>query len=155
MPYLTNNEYLDRVGEAETVRVTDEDRSGSVDTAKLTKAISDAGEEINSFLGRRYAIPLASTPELVKNFTAIIAREYLHKTRATEAVKADAERVRGQLRDLARGVTVLPGVTGSVEATTGLATSATSGDGNDPIFTQENLAGFGVPSGSCEARWRQ
>lgn len=153
--YLTVNEYLDRFGEAETVRLTDEAKTGDVDTAKVESAISDASEEADAYLGKRYAVPLATPPNLVKSIVAALAREDLYRTRAPDAVKADAERARSQLRDLSRGVMVLPTETGPAETIGGRADSASSGDGTDPIFTTETLAGFGVATGYAGARWRQ
>lgn len=155
MSYLTLQEYLDRAGEAETTRLTDETRTGTYDSEKLETALSDSEEEVDGYLAGRYAIPLSSPPRLVKGFVYALTRERLHKTQVPQAVKDEAERARSQLRDLARGVMKLPSETGPVaETARPAADSASSGDGTAPVFTEERLAGFSVPTGSSVSRWR-
>lgn len=157
MPYLTVAEYLDRFGEMETKRLTDETRSGEVDTAKVEEAIADSGEEVDSFLANRYSTPLGNPPRLVKGFVAVLARWRLYKTTATQQVKDEADLARSQLDKLSRGIMKLPSETGPVpEDARPSADSASSGDGPTPIFTEETMAGFSVPGiGSGVARWRQ
>lgn len=156
--YLTAQEYLDRMGEAETVRLTDEDRTGFVDSEKLETAISDASEEVDSYLGKRYVTPLADPPPLVKGMVSVITRENLYRRAgmsASPVLEKDAERVRSQLRDLSRGIMTLPTVNGAaVEDGRAPADSATSGDYTGPTFSEDNLAGFGVAGGGAVARWR-
>lgn len=156
--YLTANEYLDRLGEAETVRLTDETRSGAVDSEKLETAIVDAQEEVDSYLGKRYSTPLSEAPNLVKGFVAILARENLFRRAGMQlapALEKDAERVRSQLRDISRGVMTLPTATGAAEEDARAeADSSTSSDYTGPTFSEENLAGFGVASGYRGAAWR-
>lgn len=155
--YLTANEYLDRFGTIETIRLTDEARTGAYDSAKLEEGISDAEEEVDSYLGKRYTTPLSSPPNIVKGFVAILARVNLHHRAGmtlSQALEKDAERVRQQLRDIARGVMVLPTATGPVEPIGGIADSASSGEYTGPTFSDDNLAGFDVPSSAGVSRWR-
>lgn len=157
--YLTAQEYRDRFGDAETIRLTDENRTGAVDSERLETAIGDAQEEVDSYLGKRYATPLASAPNLVRGFVAVLARENLHRRAGmviSPPLEKDAERVRSQLRDISRGLMTLPTADGAaVEDGRAEADSATSGDYTGPTFSEESLAGFGVPSGYAVARWRQ
>lgn len=157
--YLTLQEYLDRFGEAETVRLTDEARSGVWDSEKVETAIRDASEEVESYLGKRYSTPLASPPNLVKGMTAVLARENLYRRAGmaiSTALEKDAERVRSQLRDLSRGLMTLPTETGALEEDArAAANSATSSDYTGPTFSEQNLAGFGITGGGTVARWRQ
>lgn len=155
MAYMTADEYLDRYGEAETTRLTDEDRTGSYDSGKLEDALSDAQDEADAYIGKRYAIPLDAPPRFVKSIVGAIARLLLHKTIAPQPVKDDAELARSQLKDIARGVMFIPTATGLVAETGGSAMSSTSGDGTEPVFNEESLAGFGVGTGYGGACWRQ
>jgi phage gp36-like protein len=152
MPYLTINEYVDRFGEAETVRVTDESRTGSRDDEKVETAITDATNFADSYLGTRYTVPIADPPEILKGIVAALAREQLHRTRPTPAVTENADRARAQLKDLSRGLAVLPIADGQEEpAQVDTGKSATSGDGRPRVFADTALQeylGFG-PSSGC------
>jgi len=107
MPYLTQVDYLDRFGEAETIRLTDESKAGVVDEDKLATAISDAEELVDGYLAGRYPIPLASAPGNIKGIVADLARERLHKARPLPAVTEAADRARSLLRDISAGRMVL------------------------------------------------
>ena len=159
MTYLSNSEYLARFGDAETIRLTDEDRTGAVDTAKLEAEITHATEEANSYLGKRYTVPLEDPPQLIKGIVGTLARERLHRAAGmttSQALEKDAELARSQLRDLARAVMTLPTATGiATEDARPAADSASSGDAVEPIFSRENLDAFGVSGVSRVARWRQ
>lgn len=109
--YLTVDEYLRRNGERETILITNEDAvtpSPTYDSAKVEEAIGDATDMIDSYIGNRYAVPLVDPPKLVQNMTNALARESLHKNRMPEDVRAEADRVRAQLRDIAAGRMSLP-----------------------------------------------
>lgn len=155
MPYISQAEYLARYGNAETIRITDETKSGEVDSAKLSSAIDDASDIVDAYLGKRYALPLLETPALVKHATKALAREILHTARPLEAVTGEADRVRKQLELIAKGTMILPlPLSGDPLEETGNSGSATSGDGSAPVFTDEALSGFGVHSGTYSANWR-
>lgn len=102
-PYVSASDYIDRFGREETIRLTDESRTGTIDEARLTAALRDATEEANAYLAVRYDLPLSAPPELVKAIVAALAREQLHRTRPTDSVTAAADRARTQLRDLSAG----------------------------------------------------
>lgn len=156
MAYLTTADYIERYGEQETIRLTDETRSGQYDSAKVQTAIDDATEEVDSYLGKRYKIPIIDPPRLVRGMVAILARDYLSTTRPAADVTREADRVRAQLKDISRGLMTLPGVDGVIaEDGRPAADSATSNDALSPIFTEANLAGFSLPSGYPVACWKR
>lgn len=153
--YITNQEYLDRFGDRETIALTDENNTGSVDTAILTAAVIAASEEVDGYLGKRYALPLSETPNIVKTITGSLARWELFATTRPESVEQAAAIARAQLKDLSRGLMVLPGAAGVIdEQASSRPSSGTSGDGSAPVFTDETLAGFGVSSGGLNAAWK-
>jgi phage gp36-like protein len=96
--YLTAEEYVERYGYAETVRLTDEDKTNTVDGAKLEAAIKDATDLADSYIGTRYTTPLVATPRVVKSIVAALARELLHKSRPTPEVTAAPARNCATLR---------------------------------------------------------
>lgn len=156
MAYLTDVEYINRYGDAETVRLTDEARSGVYDSAKLGAAISDAGDIVDAYLGGRYVVPLAEAPAIIKHITAALAREILHTSRPTDAVTAEADRARRQLEGMSKGTLTLTVPLNSIPAeTTGSYSSATSGDGSEPVFTDGKLGPYQSMSGFYGGNWRQ
>lgn len=155
MAYITQAEYLARYGNAETIRITDETRSGQVDTGKLSSAIVDASDIIDAYLGKFYRLPLAETPALVRHAAGALAREILHTTRPLDAVTAEADRVRKQLELIAKGTLTLPlPLSGVAPIEVGSGGSATSGDGSAPVFTDNALSGFTAPARGAFANWR-
>lgn len=155
MVYLTTAEYLVRYGNAETIRITDETRSNEVDSGKLLAALSDATDIVDAYLGKRYFVPLATPPSIVKHATGALAREILHTSRPTDAVTGEADRARKQLEGIAKGLLSLPlPENATAPGLTGSSISATSGDGSEPVFTDTKLAAFGSLGGYPGGAWR-
>jgi phage gp36-like protein len=153
MAYLTVDQYLERFGDAETIRVTNTTRpSGSipapeVDSAKVEDAISDASELVDGYIGKRYAMPLPSTPLMVRGWVAALAREQLHINtgKNTETVQAAADRARSQLVQLSKGDLSLPFPDGAEAPTSSSGTPISSGDRVLPLVTDCRLAGYLEP----------
>ncbi len=152
--YLTGEEFVQRYGTAEAIRLTDEVRSGNVDSGKLEAAIGDATDEADAYIGTRYAIPLISPPRVVKSIVAVLAREKLHKTRPTPEVKDAADRARLQLRDISAKRMTLAIDGGTDAPVDGDRSAQTSGDGTTSAFL-EGLAGFNLSPGFGTANWRR
>ena len=140
--YLTQEEYIARFGQAETIRITDESQTGTVDAAKLQAAIDDAEEFAEGYLRARYDLPLAATPSLLKAIVATLARELLHKTRPTETVTQAADRSRSLLRDISLGRVVLAIGEDTVESDQGLPVWGPAADAR--VFNPEKLEGFDI-----------
>jgi phage gp36-like protein len=64
--YITNSDIEKRLGHAAYVQFTDDFGSGSADDAVVDEARAGAEGEVDSYLARRYAVPidLATNPEL-------------------------------------------------------------------------------------------
>jgi phage gp36-like protein len=142
MAYLTQAEYIERFGELETIRVTDESKTGALDVEKLQAAIDGAEEFVDGYLAVRYPLPLASAPELVLEITADLARERLFKTRPLPAVTEAADRARAYLKDLSAGRAVLMIAEEVVVADTMTALPVTAPALPPRIFNYEKLTGF-------------
>lgn len=139
--YLTQEEYLERYGLAETIRITDEANAGVVDAEKLATAISDATEWTENYLRVRYDLPLASVPSSIKGLIAALAREALHRTRPLQAVTEAADRARQLLRDISIGRVVLALEDGE-EVASGGGLAVWSQAAEPRIFNSEKLDGF-------------
>lgn len=148
MAYLTQSEYVARFGAAETVRITDESQTGAIGTDKMADALDDASAEADSYLGTRYTLPIADPPEILKRIVADITRAMLFKDRATPQVLDNAERARSQLKDLARGLAVLPVASGDEAPIVNPSGNAvTSHDARPRIFDRCRMADFTDLSG--------
>lgn len=54
--------------------------------AKVERALQDAEQTINSYLGGRYQLPLTSAPEVLERIAGQLARYFLYDDAATEQI---------------------------------------------------------------------
>ncbi len=80
MSYITKQGLIDRFGETELIQLTDRTNrpATTIDDIVVERAISDAAGEINSYLKKRYRLPLARVPDILAKRAADIARYFLH-----------------------------------------------------------------------------
>lgn len=66
MAYITNTDIQERLGSAAYVQLTDDDGNGQADIGVVDEARLAAEGEVNSYLARRYQVPIDLTahPEL-------------------------------------------------------------------------------------------
>lgn len=119
MTYATQQDLVDRFGEDELIQLTDREHTGSIDTEVLDQALADATEEIDTYVGARYRLPLETVPKILVRWCADIARYHLYDDAAPEAVQKRYEGVRSSLRMLAEGKTTLGQDTEDQATTTG------------------------------------
>jgi phage gp36-like protein len=117
--YLTQTDLEERIGPDVVLQLADRDHDGIVDLAAVAAAIADADAEINSYLAPRYALPLATAPDIVKRLSAMIARYNLWRRDLPEDHPAyvayrDALKT---LQQIANGVVSLPLASGTAGAT--------------------------------------
>jgi phage gp36-like protein len=119
--YCAKSDLVQRYGTDELSQLTDETAAQSTDDLEITNACDEASSLIDSYLSARYAVPLASVPTMVRKWACAIARKFLWKDRAgaDSEVTAAYEDALKQLRDVARGLSGLPDVTGVLPATIG------------------------------------
>lgn len=119
--YATVADLVTRSGERELIDLTDkgDDSVGVVVPAVAEAAIADACGEVDGYLGVRYRLPIAApVPVMLVAVVCDIARFRLYDNRATEEVRKRYDDAVRWLRDVSRGVAVLPGAdtTGSAGA---------------------------------------
>lgn len=107
MSYFDRQDYVDRHGEQELIQLTDRDGDGLEDTEVLDRAAADADAEINAYVGARYALPLPSTPELLKRVARDLVRYFLFDQRAPEEVRLRYQRAVKLLDSIRSGDTSL------------------------------------------------
>lgn len=118
MAYATNSDVQQRLGTALYVQLTDDAGSGSADEAVVTEARAYAEAEVNSYLGRRFAVPVdtsthAELAALLRSMTLDLVEHRLHARRPP--VPPDIVQKRSSavhwLEAAARGNVVLPAMT--------------------------------------------
>ncbi len=136
--YCTKADLVERFGVVELAQLTDEVAAASSDDSEVLKACDEASSLIDSYLAARYSLPLAETPTLVRMLAANIARKLLWKDRAMQdsAVQRNYEEALSTLRDLAKGISSLAGLTGTLVASTPSGFAVVS---SDQLFTDELL----------------
>lgn len=71
--YATQQDIVDRYGEAELIVAADHDGDGEADPAVVEKGLADASEEIDTYLGGRYTLPLDPAPPILKRLCVDMA----------------------------------------------------------------------------------
>ncbi|MHB8174363.1 MAG: phage protein Gp36 family protein, partial [Nitrospirota bacterium] len=106
--YISINDLY--VPEDVLIRLTDDESTGSVNTARADGAISSAQAVVDASLSKQYDVPLASPPQLVIKLTADIAlyNLYLRQAIVPAEVKESYTRALETLNNLANGALPLP-----------------------------------------------
>jgi len=128
-------------GSAEVLIAFDRDGSGSADTGVLAAALTAATEEIDSYVGVKYNLPLAVIPGVLMRVCCDLAM--YHGSINSPAMTEDKETRYGQrikwLKDLAKGMTTL-GI--SEEQVVKNDTVTLSSDSETRLFTRTKMRGL-------------
>jgi phage gp36-like protein len=116
MSYANLQDLLDRAGTAEIGQIADRNRDGVPDDEVIEAALTHADNMVNGYVGAKYALPLASTPPILRTWSVSIARYFLHRDGAPDYVAADYKDAIGGLKDVSRGLITLPDASGSEPA---------------------------------------
>ncbi|MDP2786609.1 MAG: DUF1320 domain-containing protein [Pseudomonadota bacterium] len=84
MTYATLTTLNAQFGAREVVALTDRDMDGVPDQAVLDDALAAADSLIDSYIGRRYALPLADVPKLLVTLAGTLVRYQLSGAGVTE-----------------------------------------------------------------------
>jgi len=113
--YATTTQLTDRFEDSEAVAHLTDNPGGDPDTDVLTEVLETAESEINSYLAKRYLVPVDTTADsglaqVLKGKTLDLAQHYLlsRGDLVTEAKAAVRDNVIQWCRDVSRGVIVLP-----------------------------------------------
>ncbi|GGB55079.1 hypothetical protein GCM10011316_28960 [Roseibium aquae] len=143
MPYAVLEDLIDRFGEDELFQLTDRTNrpASTIDTGIVAAHLSDAENLADSYLAKRYRLPLDPVPEVLTRIVCDIARATLHgrtMDKDDPVAKAKEDAV-AWLKDVVKGLVQL-------EAE-GLAPEQPSGGtvqvrGPDRVFSKDSLTGF-------------
>lgn len=139
--YATLTQLTERYGERLLIALTDRGdvQTGVIDTDVTARALTEAGDLINGYLGR-YTLPLAAVPGLLVDLSLSIAIYKLYLTEVPEKVRADYDAALRTLRDIASGAVKLVGVAG-IEAPASGAFGVEVTDRERP-FNARDMTGF-------------
>ncbi len=115
MPYATIDDLVEAFGESEVTRLTapEGNLEAPVEDAKVTRALTSATDLIDSYLARRYAVPLAAPyPPAITRACGVLARFQLahgEQREPTEQMRLDRKETIAWLEALAEGRALLTG----------------------------------------------
>jgi phage gp36-like protein len=132
MPYCIQSDIEKRIPEDILIELTDDDGTGMVDTGNVDRAIEDADDEIDSFLGLQYALPLDSVPGLVRRMSVDLAVCNLYGRRPhltiPETQKERCDSARKILEKIAAGKLSLGSDSPSPSSDAGIETTKSKSD---------------------------
>lgn len=146
MAYVTNSDIAERLGNATYVQLADDDGDGQADVGVVDEVRLAAEGEVNSYLARRYQVPIdlaahADLADVIASFTLDLAEYRLHARRPP--VPGDVKDKRKQavewLKRIADGVIELPAAT--PVASSDLRGTLGESTGEERLLTRDELAG--------------
>lgn len=143
MAYASLQDMIDRFGADELVQLTDRTNrpASTIDAGVVAAHLTDAENLANSYLAKRYRLPLDPVPEILTRIVCDIARATLHgRTLETDdpVAQAKADAV-AWLKDVAKGLVQLE-AEGLAPDQPGSGTVQVSGP--DRVFSKDSLAGL-------------
>jgi phage gp36-like protein len=105
MAYSTQADELKQISEAELIQLTDDAGAGVINDEIDVKAGSDADEEIDSYLRKRYSLPLDPIPSRLNKLSVDIRiyNLYGRRQRTPEDVRTRYKDAISFLKDVADG----------------------------------------------------
>lgn len=144
MTYCTQQDLIDRFGQKELVQLTDRTNvpPTTIDADVVTQALEDADAFIDSYIGKRYTLPLAIVPPVLSKIGADIARYNLHADRADKdhPITMVYKTAEAWLKDVARGLVQLDDGAGEKPAQSGGGQIKVTAP--DRIFSRKSMKGL-------------
>ena len=141
MPYAALDDLIERAGASEISEVADRDGDGVPDADVIGAALTTADTTIASYLAVRYAVPLATVPDVVRKWAVAIARYNLHRDGAPDHVVRDYKDALAELKDAGAGRLLLPDASG-VQPTATPEAGAVHVSSAAPVFDDRGLDGW-------------
>jgi len=138
--YATLEDMRGLYGEGEVVALSDRAGTGEADEVLLAAALTRASSMADSYLARRYPVPLAAAPPVLVTVVCDIARHLLTggPTSETDPIEERYKHALAWLSDVASGKADLP-------------VAAPEGDGTGPAFSSGRRVWAAQPAGEEEA----
>jgi len=136
MAYCTTDDLTERFDATQLAYLADRDGNGSLDAEVVARAIEDAAAEIDSWLGERYGLPLATTPPRLTAVASDIAFYRLHPAAPPDDVRRRYEDAVAWLKAVAMGKAGLD------VGQAGPASGAAQVSAPPRIFSRDSLKGY-------------
>lgn len=144
MVYVTKQGLVDRGWERQLIQLTDKVNkpATTIDDTIVALHIADAESTIDSYLGKRYALPLSEVPAVLQKIAADLAIYFLHgPTVDKDSNVATAYRdAKKWLEDVSKGTVTIEGATENTPAQAGGGQILTAGP--DRELTRDSLSGL-------------
>ncbi len=101
--YASTQDMIDRFGQTELLELTDRERSGLIDQTVLQRALDDAGDELDTYVGNRYTLPLAQVPPVLVRLACDVARYRLYDDQAPPEIRTRYQDVVALMGKVASG----------------------------------------------------
>ena len=142
MSYIVQSDLLGQISNAQLIQLTDDAKTGAVDTTKITQAIDGAESEVDGYVATKYTVPVAApVPQLVKELSIDIAiyRLYRRRQRIPDDVKKAYDDAIARLKDIAKGLLTL-----GIDPPPGESSKAAQGEvsGPDRVFDRDKMGSF-------------
>jgi phage gp36-like protein len=142
MPYSTLSDVQDQLSEAELIGLTDDAGAGAVDADVVARAIADADEEIDGYVGSRVKVPLSPVPGIVRKVSVDTAIYNLYARRHNSIPEIREKRYDNAMKFLAKVATGTISLgaddpEGNPPSTSGIAAKSAP-----PVMTAAKLEGF-------------
>jgi phage gp36-like protein len=144
MTYCTLQDLIDRFGEQRLVQLTDKINkpATTIDAVTVAKHIGDAVSMINSYVAKRYAVPLTFVPEALTKVAVDLAWYYL---RGDAVEKDDPAAIAFRdaikwLENVSKGLIIIEGADGVALPSAGGGQVKTSPPNR--VFTRTSLDSF-------------
>lgn len=143
MPYATQQDLIDRFGEEELIQLTDRTNlpATTIDAAVVAAALADADALADSYLAKRYRLPLDPVPDVLTRTTADIARYHLHgrRTDKDDPVTRAYSQALAWLKDVSKGLVQLDAAGSAPDQSGGGQVQVSA---PDRVFSRDSLSGF-------------
>ena len=111
MTYATQQDLIDRYGEARLVELSDRavPPTNTIDAAVVDQALADAAAVIDSYVGGRYQTPVVPVPDVLRVHACVLAWSTLHVFTPDDKAVNDQRATIRHLEAIAAGRAQLPG----------------------------------------------
>lgn len=114
MPYCTEADITNiEITRDELIALTDDDKVGKVNSARVSAAIEKADTEIDSYCSGKYTVPFSPVPAEIKFLSATIAAYWLWRRRqsVSDSILDKYTKALSRLKAISDGLYTLQGAT--------------------------------------------
>lgn len=98
--YAQSRDFVYRIGEVQTLQLTDRDGTGEINYEVLDIALSDSSSQIDGYLSARYKLPLATVPQNLTRICCDLTRYRLCSMSDVTITDEIIERYKLSLKEL-------------------------------------------------------